>query len=136
MSYIDCLAAEFQIYPNKLLKTFFSNENIKRLKKKINIILTQYNFCPQDSIKTSYLIDCMRPIYKDHSKNQPTNIIRQTKILNKLLLEYIIPEIITNIKSEAAYLRTIDQPLQHLPLPINVGNKGRKTLPSILIYQK
>jgi hypothetical protein len=77
-------------------------------------------------------MESMRPVYKDYAENHPSCIVRQTKRLNTIVLNCIVPKIIDGIECEIKYLKTINNPIEPLPLPINVGNRGRKTLPSTM----
>ena len=117
----------------RLFKLFFSKENIYRLqqtiKKEVNI-RTQGKFRLKEDQETSDLLICMRAIYLDHGKNLDKNIVRQTKILNKLLIDNIMPDIISNIRQQYDYIRDITQPRQIMINPVNVNGAGRKQLPS------
>ena len=72
----------------------------------------------------------MRNIYLSHSKNLPSNIIRQVKELNTIFVNYVIPDMLTLIKQEHEYLNNLDKPITPLPLPLNVNIKGSKSLAS------
>mgnify|MGYP003387709698 CR=1 FL=1 len=77
------------------------------------------------------LLLAMRDIYKSKARNLPDQIVRQVKCLNKLTVEYVIPSMITNIKQYYSYKLDVENPRRRLlPLPENVNNAGRKTLPA------
>jgi len=115
---------------------FFSDDNIARMQKLIR--KTVYNLS-KGKFKLSVnqdskdLLVAMRAVYMgdDGALNLPTQVVRQVKILNKQVLDYIIPDIMTNIKQEFAYLKEINQPRQIMPQPLNVNKSQRGTLPSI-----
>ena len=75
----------------------------------------------------------MRAVFIEHSRFLPNKIIRQIKELNRLTVEYIVPDMITEIKQTYGYIKEINEPLKPLPRPMNVNNAGRKTLPSLFI---
>lgn len=113
-----------------LSKTFFSKENINLLQ---NTIIQKIRF----KSNNNYLIDrqsdeeliiIMRSIFLTNSKNNDTNIKLQIKELNHLVLEYCIPNIITNIKQHLQYLEDIDKPVIPIEPPKNVSIAGEKTL--------
>lgn len=122
------------INKNDLSLMFFSEENMKRLQKQIKQeVYTQtkgqYKLeCDQDN---SDLFIIMKAIYLSQGKYLPNNIVRQVKQLNKLVIDEIIPDMITNIKNYYGYIQEINKPKEMLPLPINVNNAGRRTLPTI-----
>ena len=118
---------------NDITRIFFSNENMKRIQRKIRdevcrITKGQYKLdCDQDE---SDLTIVMRGVYFDKCKNLPDNPIRQVKILNQQTVDYIIPDLISNIKQYFGYIRDINQPLKPIALPTSTGSGGRRALPS------
>lgn len=113
---------------------FFSNKNISNLQKYIRREIFKRS-------KGEYILDTdqdendlllvMRSIYLEYSRHLPTNIDEQVAKLNKYVLREIIPGMITNIEQQMLYLRDISQPIQPIPLPLNVNNAGRRNLPSV-----
>jgi len=123
---------QMQNSPVSLL--FFSNDNMKRIQRQIKTTvyrLTNGTFKLEADQDEQDLLLAMRYIYIEHGKNLPDHIVKQVKILNEQTLNYIIPDIITNIKQHYDYLRDITQPINPMPQPLNVGRAGRKTLPSV-----
>lgn len=113
---------------------FFSDENIARINKQIKkeiFDLSRGAFRLEVDQDESDLLLAMRYVYLEYSKNLPTHIVRQVKILNRELLNYIIPDMMTNIKQHYGYLKEISEPIKPMEQPLNVNKKGRKTLPSI-----
>ena len=113
---------------------FFSDDNMKRIQKQIKkeiLRLSNGTFKMNVDQDEQDLLVAMRYIYIEHSQNLPTHIVRQVKILNRYLLNYIIPDIMTNIKQHYGYLQEISNPIRPLEQPLNVNNAGRRTLPSI-----
>lgn len=131
----ETTVTESGLCPNNELKTlFFSEENIKRIQaqikkeiyKKTNhrYILTQ----DQDVMDLSIV---MQAVFDLYGKNIPFNYVRQVKGLNKQLIAYIVPDMITNILQHIGYINEINSPIKSLPLPANVRTAGRTVLPSI-----
>ena len=118
---------------NDITRIFFSNENMKRIQRKIRdeicrITKGQYTLeCDQDE---SDLTIIMRAVYIDNCKNLPDNPIRQVKILNQQTVDYLIPDLISSVKQYFGYIRDINQPLQPIARPMNASFGGRKALPS------
>lgn len=113
---------------------FFSDENINRLQKKIKseiMRMTNGTFKLDVDQDVQDLLIAMRAVFLDQAKNLPTHIVRQVKILNKQTLNYILPDMMTNIKQQYAYLKEISAPRKILPQPLNVNKTQRGDLPSI-----
>ena len=122
------------ITSNPVSILFFSDENIERLQKNIKkevYIRTNKKFNLTIDQNPSDLMIAMRAIYLEWSKNYSDNVIRQVKELNKLTIENVVPDMITNIKQQIRYMHDIDNQPVPLPLPKNVNTAGRKTLPSL-----
>lgn len=114
---------------------FFSDENIKRIQRHIRETVLEKSkgaFKLQVDQDVSDLLIVMRAIFLEHGLNMPTQIKRQVKILNKKTVDYIIPDMMTNIKQQYKYLKEINDPRRNiLPLPTNVNSSQRGTIPSM-----
>lgn len=113
---------------------YFSDENMSRIQKQIKseiFRLSNGTFKLEVDQDEQDLLLAMRYIFFDQAQNLPTHVVRQVKVLNRKLLDYIIPDIMTNIKQHYGYLKDISGPIKPLEQPLNVNNKGRNTLPSI-----
>lgn len=116
-----------------LENTFFSDENIGLINKQL--ILTvfkktkgQYKISNQT---TESLTIVMRYVFLEHAKHLPYNILEQIRELNFRVVTEIVPIIITQITQRTEYLKTISEPRDVLPLPINAHGGSRQNLPSI-----
>jgi hypothetical protein len=119
---------------NEITKIFFSDENMKRIQRQIKSEIykrTNGQYSLDEDQDESDLTIAMRAIYLDKAKNLPGQTIRQVKILNQQTIDYIVPDMITNIKQYFGYIKDINQPLQPMMRPMNVNNAGRQLLPSI-----
>lgn len=109
---------------------FFSMDNINLLQMGIrNKILNdtngEYNIGRQ---KDEELKIVMRSIYFQYGKNSENNIVEQVLELNTKVIEWCVPEIISNIKQSQKYISdisTMPVPLERSVLP---STKGTKTL--------
>jgi len=111
-------------------KIFFSIQNINLLQIGIrNKILNETN--GKINIgrqKDDELKIVMRSIYFQYSKNSPNNIKEQVLDLNIRVIDWCVPEIISNIKQSQRYINDISTmpiPLERSILP---SGKGLKTL--------
>ena len=111
-------------------KVFFSIDNIDLLQRGIrNKILNdtdgQINISRQSDDELKII---MRSIYFQYGKNSKFNIKEQILDLNTRVLEWSVPEIISNVKQSQKYLQdisTMPVPLERSTLP---SKKGTKTL--------
>lgn len=119
---------------NDITKIFFSDENIKRIQRKIKeeiYIRTKGQYKLEEDQDEADLTIAMRAIYLDKAKNLLDQPVRQVKILNQQTVNYVVPDMITNIKQYFGYIKDINQPLQPMMRPMSVNKAGRRTLPSI-----
>ena len=119
---------------NHITVVFFSDENMKRIQKKIKeevIKRTKGQYQLDEDQDESDLTIVMRAVYLDKCKNLPGETVRQVKLLNQQTVDYIVPDLISNIKQYFGYIKDINKPLQPMMRPINVSSSGRRLLPSV-----
>lgn len=120
---------------SELSKLYFSDENIKRIQRMIkkevfNRTKGEFKLDVDQDEQDIFLT--MRAVYLENARFMPGQTVRQIKRLNAKVIEDVLPGIITNIRQYYGYQKEINQPLKPIPLPQNVNNKGRLTLPSIM----
>lgn len=118
---------------SELSKVFFSKENIKRIQKLIRKEVfrkTNGQFKLDVDQDEKSLVVAMQNIYLENAQFLPDQPVRQTKRLNRKVIEETVPRMITEIKQGYGYLQEINKPLQPIPRPISVSNAGRRQLPS------
>jgi len=119
---------------NHITVVFFSDENMKRIQKKIKeevVKRTKGQYQLDEDQDESDLTIVMRAVYLDKCKNLPGETVRQVKLLNQQTVDYIVPDLISNIKQYFGYIKDINKPLQVIPLPLASNNSGRRLLPSV-----
>lgn len=122
------------IEQSDLSQTYFSDENIKRINKKLRREIYRKTNSKFDVFKDSDDLDIltnMNIVFDEHARHLPNQIIRQVKILNNITVDYILSNAITVIDQHSKYLKQLDQPIIPMDRPLNVNNGGRKTLPSL-----
>jgi hypothetical protein len=115
-------------------KLFFSNENVKRIQgliKKEIYEKTYHKFIVEEDQDPSDLLIAMRAMYMEQGIYREDNPVRQVKQLNKRIVDFVVPDMITEIKQYYGYLKDINEPLKPIARPMNVCNAGRRSLPSI-----
>lgn len=70
----------------------------------------------------------MRSIYLTYSRNLPGSVVDQVRELNRRVLEWTVPEVLSNLKQHLTYMRDAST----LPMPLERGElmtaKGSRTL--------
>ena len=116
---------------DKLEDTFFSNENIIKINKKL--IFTVYNKSNKkykiNSQSNESLLIVMRFVFIEYARNLPFDIDKQIDHLNCIVISEILPNIFTNITQKLEYLNNIQSERKLLDLPINANKSS--SLPSI-----
>lgn len=115
---------------NCVSNLFFSEKNIEALQIGLkNKVLEKsegsYKIGKQSETELKII---MRSIYLQYSKNTSEKIIDQVRELNKLVLEWAVQEIMSNIKQHEVYRQDIST----LPLPLEraqlTSQKGTRVL--------
>jgi hypothetical protein len=108
---------------------FFSKNNIDEIQN--NIIKEVYNRSDDKYIISKQseqeLLVIMRSYYLQYSKNLPTNINTQINELNKMVINWSVDEILTNIKQYINYKKSVSalpMPLERAQLPSQKGTKS------------
>lgn len=120
--------------PTPVGELFFSQENINRIQKMIKnevFIRTNGKYKLEIDQNESDLLIVMRDVMISCAKNIPYKVVHQVKELNKIVIEKIVPDMISNIKQDDEYIKQLDKPIDPIPLPVCMSSKGRLTLPSV-----
>jgi len=115
---------------NEVSKLYFSLKNIDLLQqgirnKILNVTNGKINISRQSDDELKII---MRSIYFQYGQNRNENIKEQVLDLNTRVIEWSVPEIISNFKQSQKYINdisTLPEPLERSILP---SNKGTKTL--------
>lgn len=116
-----------------LSKVYFSEDNIDLIQDELKQAV--YNKTDNkyviDRQSDTELIIVMRSIFLQNSNNLPYDIKNQIIQLNKLVLDYCIPNVVSGILSYNCYLKDIANPIMPMENPQNVSSAGTKTLKSV-----
>lgn len=114
---------------NDLQEQFFSNKNILLLQKKIKKGVYKQSknshVISDQDLKTLKII--MKSIYLQYGKNLENDICQQVKTLNKMVLNYCINNIISNIELYLIYKKRVSYNPVPLELPKYISSSGTKT---------
>ena len=111
-----------------LSTAFFSSQNIQMVQNGIRAGVYhksngQYTIGPQDGDSLKII---MRSVYLQHSANQTNNITSQVSELNKIVLNYCIPQVYSEAQGYLKYLddaSTLVVPIAH---PVMADNTDRE----------
>tara|TARA_B110000259_G_scaffold153644_2_gene173951 strand:- start:2810 stop:3265 length:456 start_codon:yes stop_codon:yes gene_type:complete len=115
---------------NCLNDLFFGNTNMEALQIGIkNMVANTTNgkeiISKQNEIELKII---MRSIYLQYGKNLEDNIVEQVRDLNKKVLDYCVPKILSEIEQYNIYVRDASNLYTPIQNSVNVSNKGSKTL--------
>ena len=116
-----------------LSDTFFSDRNMKNIQDMLryNIYIAsggEYQIGNQNNTDLQII---MRAIYLQHSKHLPTNIKGQVDELNRYVIEFSVPKVLSEIKQYIHYVHQLETLPNPIDLPRNVSSIGTKTLRSV-----
>ena len=115
-----------------LSDTFFTRTNVNKIQQDIKKEVYRMSGSKKhiiDNQDVDELKMIMRAMYLQYAKNSPFNIDGQINDLNKMVIEWCIPRIISEIEHYYYYLNDIT----HLPVPLekplNMSSAGTRSLP-------
>ena len=116
---------------NTLSNVFFRPNNIQIIQNGIragvyNQSNKRFKIGSQDS---DVLLIIMRSIYIQHSANQPNNIMQQVEALNKIVLDYAIPQIMGEAKGYIRYKHDVST------LAVPMSRPGYMSMAGINTYK-
>lgn len=125
--YRDALTGTWE--HNALEAAFFAAENIQNLQNtmKSSIYKLSNNRYVLPNQNTDNLKIIMRGMYLQHAQHLPDGIAQQVERLNKLVLEYVIPNLYNESIAYEKYLRDQSTLVMPLPLPLQ-PNRDYKQL--------
>jgi hypothetical protein len=113
-----------------LSDTFFSYKNICYIQSAIregvyNKSNGQFVISNQDEDTLKII---MRSIYLQHAANQPTHITQQIQQLNKIVLDYCIPQVYSEARGYKKYLVDVSTMYTPIPPPILANNNDKQLI--------
>ena len=113
-----------------LSRAFFSRENIDIIHSQIidNVYKVSNNKYKIGRQSENSLEIIMRSMYLQHGKNLPCHIEEQVELLNKKVLEFCVPNIMTNVTQYIGYINCLKNPCPP-PLDKPMATATHKQLP-------
>ena len=118
----------------KIASVFLSAENMKRIQKGIkqSIFKKSKGRFRMDVDKAEEdLMDDMRFIYEEYAVQSTEKPVHEAKKLNKLVIDRIVPKMLSSIYMYYKYMLDNEAPLQPIDRPVYVGSRNREPLPSL-----
>lgn len=115
-----------------LSDAFFSRKNFDRLQEAIQAEVyrasgpKKYRIDKQD---TDELKTVARGLYLQYAKHSPHNIEGQVTELNKMVVDWCYPRILSEIDAYFHYLNDISHLPVPLPQPVHLSSAGTRSLP-------
>jgi hypothetical protein len=112
---------------NPVSNAFFSPENIRSIQRQIKATVKSKGGYTIDDQSVDELQIIMRSFYLQYAKNLPTNIPGQVAELNKLVVDWSVPAIISEVEMHIHYQKDIDklpEPLSHPQWMSGAGSRG------------
>jgi len=135
------------LYGDTLLTSlFFSKENIENLQKIIRYVVHRESKYTIDNQSYKELMIIMRSIFLEHSAHPPLieenmsearkeelrgQYTREVRRLNDLVVNEVVPKVLSQMQQYFDYLRDASQPPQFLEQPKNVSTAGQREYRSI-----
>jgi len=118
---------------NTLSMLFFSVDNINNIQNQIryNIYKSSNNTHIIDEQNYSEIQIIMRSMYLQFSPNLQTNFKEQIGYLNKLVVDWCVPKILSEIEQYNGYIKDVQTLPTPIPRAINMSNTGMKSNRSI-----
>jgi len=116
-----------------LSKIFFSPQNVDRVQRQL--IGTVFK-----RTKGAYLIEkqfepdlqvVMRSMFLQHARHVPDHIPEQIQELNLIVVDDLVPNVISQINAYIGYLDRAFAPRQIMDLPECVSSAGTRTIPAV-----
>ena len=116
--------------PTRLSNVYFSPQNIDALQQGIRYLVwkrSNEKFVIGRQSDTQLKL-VMRGTYFQHAKNLDYDVVGQVKGLNKLVLDEVVPTILTNVEQHKGYIRDVTTMQVPMARSENLSVKGTRTL--------
>lgn len=115
-----------------LSKAFFHPKNVNLIQKQIIMQIFkqsdgEFLIENQDELD---LLTVMESIFSQYAKHSPNQIKEQIKHLDNLVVDEVIPDIMSEVRAHLAYLNNVFGQRKIMDLPQNTSSAGSKNLPS------
>lgn len=112
---------------------FFSKFNMDRVQAQLRYRVFvassgKYKIGKQSNTELEVI---MRAIFLQYAKHLPNQLKEQVNELNRLVVEFAWPKILSEVEQYIFYTKDIENLPNPIPLPVNVSSAGTRTLSSV-----
>lgn len=127
------IATQGIIQPTALTQLFFSKVNMDRIQNQIRykVYIVSNGEYVIDRQSDTELEIVMRSVYLQYSQNLNCRLAEQVDNLNKLVVDWAVPRIMSELQEYQRYLKDINQLPVPIELPTNVSQNGTRNNRSI-----
>jgi hypothetical protein len=126
----DALRGNWERTP--LSDAFFTSENVRKLQQAMRRGVYEASGTKQyliDDQSVDELTMIMRAMYLQYAKNSPYNLQGQLLELNRMVVDWSVPRILSEIDGHFHYLKDISTLPVPLAQPVHLSSAGTKSLP-------
>ena len=118
---------------NTLSRLYFSSQNIKNIQNQIryNIYKVSNNKYIVSEQNYNEIEIVMRSIYLQYSPNLNKLYTKQISYLNKLVVDWCVPKILSELEQYKGYIKDIETLPTPIPRALNMSNTGMKNNRSV-----
>ncbi len=127
------IATQGIIQPTGLSELFFSKVNMDRLQNQIRykVYLVSNGEYIIDRQSDTELEIVMRSTYLQHSQNLNSRLAEQVDRLNKIIVDWCVPRIMSELQEYQRYIKDIERLPVPIELPADVSQAGTRNNRSI-----
>jgi hypothetical protein len=134
LSPVEALGPQAEM--TRLAQLFFSDNNLDALQQGIRyrVYVDSDNQFVVGKQSVEALEAIMRSVYTDHARNLPNGVVDQVRSLNARVLEFAVPQIVSEARMYSHYMRDIQSPravMEHSVTTSVAGNKQERTPPPL-----
>ena len=128
----DCSKGIYQSDTTIIAHLFFSPANVRKINKMLKKAVFKATFGEYliDQQEEKDLTVVMRSMYIQHAMHLKDDVKGQVKLLNKLTIDELVPNVISEIQAYYGYIQRAFEPRQIMDRPVNTSIAGSKTIPS------
>tara|TARA_B110000977_G_C11090636_1_gene496735 strand:+ start:4526 stop:4936 length:411 start_codon:yes stop_codon:yes gene_type:complete len=114
--------------PTQLLSTFFSDDNLQIIQKKLKNEIKKHTGLSIDNQSCDELYQVMLYVYRTFGRNVTTKINAEVAYLNDIVIREISPSVISNVLQYINYIKDISKPPSVIPHGKSTNIKGENSL--------
>lgn len=111
-----------------LLEAFFRIENMDVIQNRLRATIQKQTGYMIDRQSDEHLTTIMRKVYLDHASNTMTEVDKEVRRLNDIVLSITVPMVASGVAGYLAYLRDASRLPEPMPRGVQTSVKGTRSL--------